>query len=430
MSTEEIITEGVASEASDAVTLNMQDLIALPPSKRAAVALKSENAEKQLRELVEKSSQISNVVDMNGRDEAHRAGMSLKNARVAITKTGKAAREDATAFSTAVIAEEKRLLEISGEEEKRVFGLRDTFDDNLALEKAKQEQKEAERKAAIRTKIEEITNLPGRHAGAGSVTISAALADLAQRSILQDEFAEFTEEAKIAVDTAASALLALRGAAREKEQAEVERLRIQAEEQARLAAEAEAQRIEAERLEEERRVQEEAQASIKRLQAQQQRTADALFALQRLGAANGNSNDIRAEIDAAGAISTTEEEFGTGAPIVKMAKDMALQVLSKALEQAMHAEGEAAAAALEEVVAEVASVRCVDHSTGSPVEVSMDIFNMDVFNTRLVNPADIPAMQLEVTDEEIIERIGMEYSWSRADTIARLKAINFDEVVA
>src|SRR4051812_22559589 len=113
-----------------------QELITLPPAKRAAVALKSEAAEAHLRELVSKTSAITNVVDLNGRDEAHRAGMMLKNARTTITATGKAAREDATAFSKAVIAEEKRLLEISADEEARVFSLRDAYDAKVAAEKA------------------------------------------------------------------------------------------------------------------------------------------------------------------------------------------------------------------------------------------------------------------------------------------------------
>lgn len=46
--------------------------------------------------------------------------ISLKNARVEITKTGKAMRDDATKFSRAVITREKELLAIIGPEELRL----------------------------------------------------------------------------------------------------------------------------------------------------------------------------------------------------------------------------------------------------------------------------------------------------------------------
>ena len=65
--------------------------------QRAAVALGSSEHEIKLHELVKSSSDIIEVKNVDGRDQAHRVGMNLKNARTAITKTGKAAREDAQA---------------------------------------------------------------------------------------------------------------------------------------------------------------------------------------------------------------------------------------------------------------------------------------------------------------------------------------------
>lgn len=291
------------------------EITTLPPAQRAAIALKSEGAEKQLRELVAKTSQITNVVDMNGRDEAHSAGMSLKNARVAITKTGKAAREDATKFSAAVIAEEKRLLEISDAEEERVFKLRDDFDAKVAAEKAEVERIEAERKAAIRAKIDAITSLPLQYASANSTILHGALSDLAQVRVDEFEFIEFVVDAQTALDTTAHALLTLRSAAQEREaeeaarqlaaetarkqaeadRLELEKLRAQQAEDARIRAE------EAARIEQERAAEREAAAKA-------QADADRIAAKERAEAAATNAALEKQLADMRAALAAAEEE--------------------------------------------------------------------------------------------------------------------------
>ena len=72
------------------------------------VALGSSKAEIDLVELASKSKTIVAITNKDGRTECHAAAMTAKDARVSIEKAGKAAREDATAFSKAVIAEERR----------------------------------------------------------------------------------------------------------------------------------------------------------------------------------------------------------------------------------------------------------------------------------------------------------------------------------
>lgn len=207
----------------DITTPAPQELIALPPSKRAAVALKSEMAEAHLRELVAKTAAITNVVDKNGREEAHRAAMGLKNARVAIKNIGEEAREDAVAFQRAVVAEVARLAAITADEETRLFALRDAYDAKMAAEKAERERIEAERVATIRNRVDAIKAMPVVHAAANSIELSAALANLAKVTVTAEEFAEFADEAAQAVDAAANALLTLRAAARQREEAEAER---------------------------------------------------------------------------------------------------------------------------------------------------------------------------------------------------------------
>jgi hypothetical protein len=219
---------------------NEMSLTTLPPAQRAAVVLKSDAAEKDLRAMIERTAAITTVVDTNGRKEAHAAAMAIKGARVDIEKAGKTAREDATAFSKAVIAEAARLAAIAEPEEDRLLALRDNFDAKMAAEKAEKERIEAERKAGIRAKIDQISRLAVQHAGATSAALHDVLTELAKREITEEEFAEFTIEAQAALDTTAHALLTLRVAAKQREEEEAERKR-QAEEQRKQA---EADRLE------------------------------------------------------------------------------------------------------------------------------------------------------------------------------------------
>lgn len=212
----------------------------LPPAARAAIVLGTEKAEAQLKELVAKSAVIVAVNDMAGRDEAHRAAMTLKSARVALEKTGKMAREDATAFSRAVIAEEARLQAIITDEEKRVFKLRDDFDSKLAAEKAERQRVEEARVAAIKFKIDSIRGIPAGMANAPSAELAEEKA-LMEAYQVDDSFAEFKDEANSAILSAIRALNDMHHAAKARE-----------EEAARVAAESEANRLAAAELERQR----------------------------------------------------------------------------------------------------------------------------------------------------------------------------------
>jgi hypothetical protein len=126
--------------------------------QRAAVALGSAEHEQALIALAKESTDIVTVTNMDGREQAHRVGMTLRNARTTITKAGKAARDDATAFGKAVIAEEKRLVAIIEPEEERVMCLRDAFD---AAEQARKDALIAAERArtdAIKKRILDLSN--------------------------------------------------------------------------------------------------------------------------------------------------------------------------------------------------------------------------------------------------------------------------------
>lgn len=196
------------------------EIALLPPAERALVVLKSTEAEKQLRELVARTAPIGAPVDAAGREEVHRAAMDHKNARVAIEKAGKAAREDATAFSKAVITEEKRLVAINSAEETRLFELRDTYDTKVRQEKEEADRKERERVRMIRVNLDQIKNLPVDSAADNAETLGATLDDLRAFEITFEDFAEFQDEARAARDAAIASLTTMHAAAVAREQAE------------------------------------------------------------------------------------------------------------------------------------------------------------------------------------------------------------------
>lgn len=249
----------------------------LTVTARAALALSSEQTRKDLKELVAKSANIKEVKNTAGREECHGAAMALVRARTTITKTGKAAREDAAAFQKAVIAAEKDLIAITEGEEARLLALRDKWDADRAAEKAEAERIERLRIEQIHLRIADI-----REAGnlALQCRTSAMVESLIEKMTGQqlDGFDEFTEEAE---NTRTATLARMKEISDIKLAEEQERARIKAEqeaeaarlaaeraENARIAAELERQRkevAEAERIAAQERAQQEAEAQAARV---------------------------------------------------------------------------------------------------------------------------------------------------------------------
>ena len=220
---------------NEAQTTHATDIATLPPAERALIVLNATKTEADLKQMVADASHITEIKDPAGREQAHRMGMKLKTARTTIEKTGKAARDDANAFSKAVINEEKRLISIVEGEEKRVLGLRDAFDAKLAAEKEAKERAERERVAGIQSKIDAIRALPLQSARDTSAEIEATLKDLTEFVITEDEFQELIADAQTARHQAMIELREMLAAAKSREAADA----AVAEERARLAAEAE-----------------------------------------------------------------------------------------------------------------------------------------------------------------------------------------------
>ena len=222
------------------MTLKTTDITTLQPADRALIVLSSVKAEEHLQSLVTEATAITDVVDADGREQAHRMGMKLRSARTTIEKTGKAARDDANAFSKAVIDEQKRLVSIIEGDEKRVIGLRDGYDAKLEAEKEAKAAAERARVADIKRKIDGIRALPLALAGASADEISAELAAIDQFEPQADVFAEFLAECVNAIDECVGALQGLhaRVLAQEAASALVETERKALEEANRISTEA------------------------------------------------------------------------------------------------------------------------------------------------------------------------------------------------
>jgi hypothetical protein len=260
--------------------------------ERAAIAVGAAEHEKHLMTLAKKYSDITKIANVAGRDQVHAGYMELKNARVAIEKAGKDAREDANAFQKAVIEEVKRLTAITTDEEARLQVLRDEFDAEREREKQAKAAAEKARVDGIRNLIDEIKTCPAECVGRSAAEIQGAIDTMTAHQITLEEFAEFSGEAEVAKIAALAKLQDALAAqqAHEAEQARLaaerealERQRAELAEQERKAAAARAEqeakdRAERERVEAEQRAAQERAAEAMR---QQQAEHEARMAEER-----------------------------------------------------------------------------------------------------------------------------------------------------
>lgn len=256
---------------------------ALAPADRAALALESSKTEQHLLALATKHQSITVVKDKAGREQAHGAYIEVMRARTAVEKAGKEARDDATKFSKAVIAEEKRLVAIIEPEEARLKAARDVWDEEQARLKAEAEAKERARVLAI---TERIAAIKSYVVLANNCRTSERVADLQTKlaGVELLDFEEFTDEAALAHADATAHLHAVFA---DRKAQEAEQARIKAEQ------EAESARLKAER-EELARQQAEAAAAIKKQQ-------DELAAQREAAAAEAQrlADEARAQAEAA-----------------------------------------------------------------------------------------------------------------------------------
>ena len=246
---------------------------ALTLLQRAAVALGSDKARRELALLALKSAHVDTIKNAAGREECHSFAMALKAARTNITRLSKEAREDAVKFGKAVIAEEASLILHTEPEEKRLLALRDAWDEKVAAEKEARAVAERARVIGITTRIAEIR---------GYLTLAQSARTSARVEVLQTTmqtawgkvalgesagFEEFTAEAEDAFNTTFSAMTAI-VLTKRAEEVEAARVKLEAEAEAKRQKDiADANAIEAKRLADERAAFETEQALFRAQQA-------------------------------------------------------------------------------------------------------------------------------------------------------------------
>lgn len=232
------------------------EVATLPPATRAVVALKSSKTEYDMRAMVAKHAGLVEIKDKAGREQVHGAAMELMRARTAVKKTADEVRDDAKKFNQAVLAEERRLTAIVEPEENRLKALRDAWDAEQERIKREAEERERQRVAALRERIQELRDI-------GRLASECRSSDAVQRLLAKlqaTELTGFEEFEAEAVKAHAEAVQRVQDVFNTKVAAEREAARIKAERE-ELERQQAAQRAEAERLAAER-------AEIERLRAE------------------------------------------------------------------------------------------------------------------------------------------------------------------
>jgi hypothetical protein len=410
---------------STAIATEQSTALALTPAQRAAVALGSAQHRVNLAELVRKSAGIVAVLNADAREEAHRAAMTLKTTRVVIEKAGKAAREDATAFSKAVIAEEKALVDMVRPEEERVLGLRDQWD---AAREAERQAKLAAEQARVAKIADYIAGI--REHGTDVVFIDktaaetqASINSLEARPISDTIYQERLAEAiELKATTLAQMreVLATRVAA---EAAEAERV---------AAIEAENKRIAAERAELAKlRAEQEAAAAAQRAEIQRQQAilaeqaeeADRKFRADRAAAAAANL-----EADRVARVERERVAAEVKAQLDAQQAAIAAERQALADERAAADKLKADTLAAEQMAARVLA----DHAEALVIDQEFDVHAA----ADLARAAEAPAPELADTvdalqaDLEFLDELSLNANLDMLGLIDRLAKIDFVAVRA
>lgn len=210
----------------------------LTVQSRAVKAFGLENLQEKLAELAEladKSKGFAEITNEDSYKQIHGARIVLKNERIDITKRGKAARDDANDFAKAVIAQEKRLIEIISPEEERLKALQDNHDDAIEVERQAKIDAELKRVEDIHERIAELRGAVAAVNSMGAPSsdkVKDFIGDV-ERIVVDESFDEFREQAEDAKTATLATLRELLAAATERE-AEDARIKADREELEKL----------------------------------------------------------------------------------------------------------------------------------------------------------------------------------------------------
>lgn len=240
----------------------------------AAIGITPER-EKELRDLAARTNGINTITNKDGYQQVHSGRMALKNERISIQALAKEARDDATKFSRAVIAEEKRIIGLIQPEENRLQQMQDAYDAAIEAERQAKIDAELKRVADINARRDAIRSWPLDAAGKPSSVIEQMLSDADGYRVTAEMFGEFVEQAQAELEVARLALKEVLSE-RRKYEAEQARIKAEREELARLRAEQEKQQAEERAEDERRRAEAEKQIAAERARiAEEERKAKA-----------------------------------------------------------------------------------------------------------------------------------------------------------
>lgn len=220
----------------------------LTVQERAVVALGLTDLKEKLTELAESSKSLVEITNQDSYQQVHAARMVLKNQRVAIAKTGKAARDDANAFAKALIAEEHKLIGIISAEEDRLQALQTKHDERAERERQAKIQAELKRVEDIQDRVAELRGAVTAVNSMGPPSLEKIedfITDL-EKIIVDESFDEFEGQAHSAKASSLAFLRERLTAAKEQE-AEEKRVKAERAELAKLRAAEEKRQAEAEK---------------------------------------------------------------------------------------------------------------------------------------------------------------------------------------
>jgi len=198
----------------------------LTVAERATSLLKATKREAELIVLANAAKTITAITNKDGYEEANRQRITLKKARIDVSKSGKSVRDDMNALGKAISAEEERLIEIISPEEKRLEALQEEFDTKAEAERQRLIDLENARVQRIKDGIEALRKFPLDAINKSSAEVQQLIESCKDVTLDEETFAEHVALARMVKGDSLLALDSQLTAAIDREQ-EAERIRLE-----------------------------------------------------------------------------------------------------------------------------------------------------------------------------------------------------------
>jgi hypothetical protein len=331
---------------------------------------------------------------------------------------------------------------------ERALPLETMLDEQIDNEKKRKEAEAAEKQriederlTKIRAALDAIRELPTKLASASIEELGAALADLAQRNVTEEEFQESLVDAQMAVDASGRALYAMLETAKVRAQEEADRAAAETKRLADIAAQEETNRVAAEKLAAQQRqlamekkaIDDAAQAQAE-LAAAQQALEDEIDMMGDVVTQTTGARICVAMIEKLEAWDTSAARFGRLERSANLVKRTTLAELREILAQAVaedydfavelnaHFDEEASKVltAPAETEVEVEQARSTIEHEESPVAAHL-VDLPDAWEAAAIPASCAP---MSASDDEIIAVLMEKFSWNHIETLDRLRSMD------